>query len=37
MAKGFFGLTFDEVRDDKDGIKRKTLFSRKRERAIIIH
>ena len=37
VAKGFFGLTFDGVENDKDGIKKKTLSSRKRERAIIIH
>ena len=37
VAKGFFGLTFDGVRDDKDSIKRKALSLRKRERAIIIH
>ena len=37
VTKGSFGLTFDEVRDNKDGIKKTTLFSRKRERAIIIY
>ena len=37
VAKGFFGLTFDGVRDDKDSTKRKALFLRKRERAITIH
>ena len=37
VVKGFFGLTFDEVRDNKDNIKRKTLSLRKRERAIIIY
>ena len=37
VAKGSFGLTFDGVIDDKDGIKKKALSSRKRERAIIIH
>ena len=37
VAKGFFGFTFDGVRDDKDGIERKTSSSTKRERAIIIH
>ena len=31
VAKGFFGPTFDGVRDDKDGIKRKALSLRKRE------
>ena len=37
VAKGFFGLTFNGVRDNKDSIKRKALFLRKRERAIIIY
>ena len=37
VAKGFFGLTFDGVRDNKDSTKRKASFLRKRERAIIIH
>ena len=37
IAKGFFGLTFNGVRDNKDDIKKKALSSRKRERAIIIH
>ena len=37
MAKGFFGLSFDGVRNNKDSIKKKTLSLRKRERAIIIH
>ena len=37
VAKGFFGLTFDGVRDDKDSTKRKALSLRKRERAIIIY
>ena len=37
VAKGFFGLTFDGVRDNKDSIKRKTLSLRKRERVIIIY
>ena len=37
VAKGFFGLTFDGVRNDKDSIKRKALSLRKRERVIIIH
>ena len=37
MAKGFFGLTFNEVRDNKDSIKKKTSSLRKRERAIIIY
>ena len=37
VVKGFFGLTFDGVRDNKDSTKRKALSLRKRERAIIIH
>ena len=37
VAKRFFGLTFDGVRDDKDSIKRKVLSLRKKERAIIIY
>ena len=37
VAKGFFGLIFNGVRYNKDSIKRKTLFLRKRERAIIIY
>ena len=37
MAKGFFGLTFDEMRNNKDNIKKKISPLRKRERAIIIH
>ena len=37
VAKGFFGPTFNEVRDNKDSIKRKALFLKKRERVIIIY
>ena len=37
VAKRFFGLTFDRVRDNKDSTERKALSLRKRERAIIIH
>ena len=37
VAKGFFGLTFDKVKNNKDGIKRKTSSSRKREKVIIMH
>ena len=37
VAKGFFGLTFDGVRNNKDNIKKKTLSLRKKERVIIIH
>ena len=35
VAKGSFGPTFDGVRDNKDSIKRKALFLRKKERVII--
>ena len=37
MTKGFFGPTFNRVKDNKDSIKKKTLSLRKKERAIIIH
>ena len=37
MAKGFFGLTFDEVKNNKDSIKKKALSLRKREKVIIIY
>ena len=37
VVKGFFSLTFDRVRDDKNSIKKKALSLRKRERAIIIY
>ena len=37
VVKGFFGLTFDKMKNNKDSIKRKALSLRKRERAIIIH
>ena len=37
VAKGFFGLTFNGVRDNKNGIEKKDLFLRKRERVIIIY
>ena len=37
VAKGFFGLIFNGVRDNKDNIKKKASFLRKRERVIIIH
>ena len=37
VAKGFFSLTFDGVRDNKDSIKRKASSLRKRERVIIIY
>ena len=37
MAKGFFGFTFNEMRNNKDSIKKKTLSLRKKEKIIIIH
>ena len=37
VAKGFFGPTFNRVRDDKDNTKKKALSLRKKEKAIIIH
>ena len=37
VAKGFFDLTFDGVRDNKDNIKKKALSLRKRKRVIIIY
>ena len=37
VVKGFFGLTFNGVRNNKNSIKRKALFLRKKERAIIIY
>ena len=37
VAKRFFGLTFDKMKDDKDSIKKKTLSLKKKEEAIIIH
>ena len=37
VAKGFFDLTFNEVRDNKDSIKKKALSLKKREKAIIIY
>ena len=37
VAKGSFGPTFDEMRDNKDNIKRKASSLRKKERVIIIH
>ena len=37
VVKGSFGLTFDGVRDNKDGIKRKASFLRKKRKAIIIY
>ena len=37
VAKGFFGLTFDGIRNNKDSIEKKALSSRKRKRVIIIY
>ena len=37
VAKGFFGPTFNGVRDNKDSIKKKTLSLRKKKKTIIIH
>ena len=37
IVKGFFGLTFDGVRNNKDSIKKKALFLRKKEKVIIIY
>ena len=37
VAKGFFGPTFNEVKDNKDNIKKKTLSLGKKKRVIIIH
>ena len=37
VAKGFFGLTFDGVRNNKDNTKKKASSSRTGEKAIIIH
>ena len=37
VAKGFFGLTFNGVKNNKDNIKKKALSLKKREWAIIIY
>ena len=37
VAKGFFGPTFNGVRNNKNNTKKKTLSLRKKERAITIH
>ena len=37
VAKRFFGLTFDGVKNNKDSTEKKALSLRKRERVIIIH
>ena len=36
MAKGFFGPTFDGIKNNKDNIKKKTSSLRKKEKTIII-
>ena len=37
VAKGFFGLTFNGVKNNKDSIKKKALSLREKERVIIIY
>ena len=37
VVKGFFGPTFDKVKNNKDSIEKKALSLRKREGVIIIH
>ena len=37
MVKGFFGLTFNRIRNNKDSTGKKALSLRKKERLIIIH
>ena len=37
VAKGFFGLTFNKIKNNKNSIKKKTSFLKKRKRVIIIH
>ena len=37
VAKGFFGLTFTRVKNNKDNIKKKTLSLRKKNKVIMIH
>ena len=37
MAKGAFGLTYDGVRAEKGSIKKNTMSSKKKERAITVH
>ena len=37
VVKGFFGLTFNEMRNNKDNIKKKALSLRKKKKVIIIH
>ena len=36
VAKGSFGLTFNRMKNNKNNIKKKTSFLRKRKRVIII-
>ena len=37
MAKGFFGPTFDGIKNNKDNTKKKTSSLKKKKKAIIIH
>ena len=37
VAKGFFGPTFNGVRNNKDNTKKKSLSLRKKKKVIIIH
>ena len=37
VVKGFFGLTFDKVKNNKNNTKRKASSLRKKEKAIIIY
>ena len=37
VVKGFFNLTFDGVKNNKNSTEKKALSLRKREKAIIIH
>ena len=35
MAKGAFGLTYNEMREDKESTKNKTLSSKKKKKILI--
>ena len=37
VAKGFFGLTFNEVKNNKNNIKKKTSSLRKKKKTITIY
>ena len=37
VAKGFFGLTFDKMRDNKDNTEKKISSLKKKKKAIIIY